>query len=538
MRTPSSSLLIVVLGTCLIAWTQEQTVTSTQNGTSLDSKQQDPLKRPSHGDKRKTRINDPGKESPYKKWLNQDVKWIITPQELEAFKRLSNDEERETFVEIFWNNRDPTPDTLENEYKEEHYRRIAYANEHFSAGISGSMTDRGHIYIAWGPPDEIEAHPSGGLYNREISEGGGTTTTYPFERWRYRHLEGIGNDVILEFVDSCMCNEYRLTIDPEEKNAMQHVPGGNLNNQARPGDQFDKIRIVVEAMSPPPVKFKDLEEVVTHRIHLTGMPFNVHADFVRLTSDTVLVPLTVRLNNRDITFVNKDGVQRGTVNLFGRVSTLTGHVVQTFEDTVQVDVPADLFEKTVNNVSLYWKALPLMPNMYRLDLAVKDVNGDRVGIYGKSLRVPEYSEDRLATSSLILADIMEPVARPEVGSGNFVIGNTKIRPRVETAEGTPPLFRRSERLNVWMQVYNLAVDAKTKKSSASIEYTVTNERTGKTALSVTESSSDLVNPGEQITLQKTLATNSLEPGTYRVRIKVADAISKQEIAASARFLLE
>ena len=72
--------------------------------------------------------------STYKKWLNQDVRWIITPEEQSAFKQLSNDEERDQFIEQFWLRRDPTPDTPENEYKEEHYRRIAYANEHFPAG--------------------------------------------------------------------------------------------------------------------------------------------------------------------------------------------------------------------------------------------------------------------------------------------------------------------------------------------------------------------------------------------------------------------
>ena len=100
----------------------------------------------------------------YKKWLNEDVVWIITDQERAAFKQLSNDEERDNFIEAFWQRRDPTPDTEENEYKEEHYRRIAYANEHFAAGIPGWKSDRGRIYIMYGPADEVDSHPSGGTY--------------------------------------------------------------------------------------------------------------------------------------------------------------------------------------------------------------------------------------------------------------------------------------------------------------------------------------------------------------------------------------
>ena len=542
MRTFRSFVSLIALSLSLHAWAQDQSgVSKTNEGAAKsETQQQDPLRRPLNSTQRKRGFKGV-KETPYDKWLKQDVRWIITPAELEAFHRLSNDEERDAFVENFWVRRDPTPDTAENEFKEEHYRRIAYANEHFAAGTQGSLTDRGHIYIAWGPPDEIESHASGGLYNRDISEGAGTTSTYPFERWRYRHLEGVGDNVILEFVDACMCNEYRLTIDPNEKDALQHVTGGAPNSLLNTAGthEFEKLETFVKATSAPPVKFKDLLARANSRITENPLPFDVHADFVRVTGDTVLVPVTIQLKNRDITFVNDDGVQRGTVQLLGRVSTITGKVVQTFEDTVQIDVPADLFANSTNNVALYWKALPLPPKMYRLDIVAKDVNGgDRYGNYGKSLRVPEFAEDRLATSSLILADLVQPVAKADIGKGNFVIGDTKIRPRVEPSNGTPPRFRRNERLNLWMQVYNLALDAKTRQPSATIEYAIANERSGKPVLDVTESTSQFTNPGEQITVQKAIALQPLEPGTYRVTITVNDAVSKQSVAPTATFVVE
>ncbi len=145
--------------------------------------QVDPLKRPL-GDKERKANEKRFKQEvsgSYKKWLDEDVRWIITDEERSAFKQLSNDEERDQFIEAFWQRRDPTPDTIENEFKEEHYRRIAYANEHFPAGIPGWKTDRGRMYIMYGPADEIESHPSGGTYDRPMEEGGGTTSTYPFE---------------------------------------------------------------------------------------------------------------------------------------------------------------------------------------------------------------------------------------------------------------------------------------------------------------------------------------------------------------------
>src|SRR5437879_7700091 len=167
-------------------------------------------------------------DSQYQKWLTEEDGYILTDEERSAFLRLSNNEEREQFIEQFWLRRDPTPDTVENEFKEEHYRRIAYANERFASGIPGWKTDRGRIYILYGKPDEIESHPSGGTYDRPIEEGGGTTSTFPFEIWRYRYIEGIGNEVLLEFVDPSMSGEYRMTIDPSEKDALLHVPGAGL----------------------------------------------------------------------------------------------------------------------------------------------------------------------------------------------------------------------------------------------------------------------------------------------------------------------
>src|SRR3982751_2221988 len=131
-------------------------------------------------------------ETPYKRWLNEEVVWIITPEERTAFGRLATDDERQQFIEQFWLRRDPTPDTEENEFKEEHYRRIAWANDRFASGIPGWKTDRGMIYIKYGAPDETEEHPTGGPGVRPIEEGGGETTYFPYEKWRYRYLDGVG----------------------------------------------------------------------------------------------------------------------------------------------------------------------------------------------------------------------------------------------------------------------------------------------------------------------------------------------------------
>jgi GWxTD domain-containing protein len=539
---------------------------------SPDSKEKntpevDPLKRPLTEKQKKQNSKALKIElsKTYKKWLDEDVRWIITDEEQKAFKMLSNDEERDQFIEAFWQRRDPTPDTAENEYKEEHYRRIEYANEHFAAGIPGWKSDRGRIYIMYGPADEIESHPSGGSYQRPMEEGGGETSTFPFEDWRYRYLEGVGQEIIIEFVDTCMCGDYHMTMDRSEKDALLYTPNAGLTmyeqmgmaskadrftgggverlgtgpfTSSQQGKQFDRLEQFYKLQKPPAVKFKDLEEVVSHKISVNLMPFDVRTDFVRVTGDTVLVPITIQVKNRDITFVNKEGVQRGTVNIFGRVTTLTGKIVQTFEDTVQVDVPAELLPKVTENSSVYWKALPLRPNLYRIDIAVKDVNGDRSGLWSSRLQVPTYEDDRLSASSLIVADSLSPVSTKEIGTGQFVIGNTKVRPRVAGANGKPVMFKRNQKVYFWMQVYNLGVDDKTHKPSATVEYNVINAATNKAVIHTVESTDKMGNIGDQMTLEKPLSASSLDPGIYRIQIKVNDNISKQTLDPSATFAVE
>jgi GWxTD domain-containing protein len=568
--------LALVAGTAGLASAQsaKQPASSDSNSGATvtqgqGSEEADPLKRPPSEKQKKQQKRNLNVElsKVYKKWLNEDVVWIITDEERAAFKQLSNDEERDNFIEAFWQRRDPTPDTEENEYKEEHYRRIAYANEHYAAGIPGWKTDRGRIYIMYGPPDENDSHPSGGTYERPINEGGGETSTFPFEDWRYRYIEGIGQEVIIEFVDTCMCGDYHMTIDRSEKDALLYTPnagltlyeqmgmaskasrfsGGGLerlgagpNSQDLSTKEFDRLEQYAKLQAPPPVKFKDLEEIVNTKIITNLMPFDVRSDFVKVTGDTVLVPITIQVKYRDITFNNKDGVQRGTINIFGRVTTLTGRVVQTFEDTAQIDVPAELLPRTAENSSVYWKALPLRPGRYKVEIAVKDVNGDRKGLWSRGVVVPEYSDDKLSTSSLIVADQMEAVPTKDVSTGNFVIGLNKVRPRVAPADGKPALFKRNkdQKVNFWMQVYNLGVDDKTHKPSATFEYDIVNVATNKSVVQQVESTEKMGNIGEQVTLQKSIASANLQPGVYKIEIKVNDNISKQTVDPSATFAVE
>jgi GWxTD domain-containing protein len=503
----------------------------------------------------------------FKKWLEEDVGYIITDEERTAFRRLSNDEEREQFIEQFWLRRNPDPESLANDYREEHYRRIAYTNQHFASGIPGWKTDRGRIYIMYGPPDEIEAHPSGGHYQRPIEEGGGSTSTYPFEQWRYRYIEGVGQNIILEFVDPTMTGEYRMTMDPAEKDALLYVPGAGLSEMeamglsskvdrftrtdgtrlprrmidgspgagyaTMHGTEFDRLALFANINRPPVIKFKDLEELVSTNIRFNLLPFQVRSDYVKITDDTVLAGLTVSLRNKDISFQNNSGIQHATVNIFGRITTLTRRVVQTFEDTIVLDIPESLLEPSLEKASVYWKSLPLRPGLYRLSLALKDINNGNTGTMELRLEVPKFEEDKLATSSLILADQIEKVPTKRVGLGPFVIGDSKVRPAVGDT------FTRDQKLGIYLQVYNMKPDESGNRPAATIQYTVHNLANNQQVLQMEEEASKLPEASPfQAVVEKLLPLNALEPGKYRLQIKVTDRVTKASVAPRADFTVQ
>jgi GWxTD domain-containing protein len=513
-----------------------------------------PKEKTSREEKRRQKAIQKEMESPYKKWLTEEVPYIITDEERVAFRKLSTDEEREQFIEQFWERRNPNPGSPENEFKEEYYRRIAYANERFASGIPGWKTDRGRIYIMYGPADEVESHPSGGTYIRPPEEGGGMTNTYPFETWRYRYIDGIGTNVILEFVDPTMTGEYRMTMDPGEKDALLHVPNAGLTQLEMMGmaskadrfsrgdgmttgtplgglteryNEFTRLDLYARIWKPPAVKFNDLRAVVTTRISAQLLPFDVRTDFIRVTEESVLTPITIQVANRDLQFENKEGVMHAVLDIFGQISSLGGRIITTFEDAVVLDVPQNEFDRYVNKKSVYQKVLPLRPGRYKLSAVVKDDINGHMGSMELAFQVPRFDEEQLANSSLILADLIQALPTSQVGSGPFVIGGTKVRPSVNQQ------FTRDQKLGIYMQVYNLGLDPETRRPSADIEYEIIKD--GKPLLTHKEDAAKLERASEQITLQKMMPLNALPPGKYTVQIKVTDNVKKQSVAPTATF---
>ena len=282
-------LLAPILIVPSVAIAQEQSAPQDDSAKPLNAKE--------HKQRNKKLAKELG--NPDRDWLESVVPDIITEDERRAFVELSTNEEREQFIELFWDKRNPDPESSSNAFKEEHYRRLAYADEHFASGVPGRKTDRGRIYIIWGPPDEIDSHPTGGTYERSPDQGGGTSTAYAWELWRYRHLEGIGENVEIEFVDPTGSGEYHITSDPCEKDALARVPGAgpslsemisgaskasrfsNSNGTTCPmpfggmtasTNEFDNIERVFKVQHAPE-HFRELAAKVDSRIVANQLPF-------------------------------------------------------------------------------------------------------------------------------------------------------------------------------------------------------------------------------------------------------------------------
>src|SRR5438128_345171 len=489
----------------------------------------------------------------YKDWLEKDVAYIITDEERKAFKKMQTDNERERFIEEFWRRRDTDPDTDENEYREEYYERIAYANEHYASGIPGWKTDRGRIWIMWGKPDETESHPSGGAYNRESYEGGGSTSTYPFERWFYRYLPGVGSGVETEFVDPTGSGEYRIARNPDEKDALLHVPGAGLtlaeemglsdkgdrisnlggigtpNYQREQDSPFSRLQILADLQRPPQIKFNDLASAVnTPVIEDNPLNFDVRVDFFRQSDERVITAFTVQTDNQNLVFKDSGGLQEATLNIFGKITHVSGRRAGVFEDPVTTRATPEELTEAKERKSAYQKAVALSPGRYRVDVIVRDTASGATGVRHVGFEVPKYDPAKLSTSTLVLAVKLEGLGdQPAVGM--FTIGNVKVIPNVS---GT---YHRGAPVGLYMQIYNAGIDQTTLRPSVDVEYALLKD--GKELGKQAEDWRGNSDAGQRLTLARLIDSRALPPGDYAAEVRVRDRVSGQSLVQTAKFTI-
>jgi len=490
----------------------------------------------------------------YRQWLDQDVVHIITEDERKVFEKLTTSEEKDGFIEQFWGRRDPDPSSAVNEYKEEHYRRLAYANERFSVGQPGWMTDRGRIYIIHGPPVEIEAHPTGGHYARPSWQGGGFSQAYPFEVWRYRHIEGVGPDVEIEFVDQRLTGQYRLAVSPEQKDALlqvgrsgptlaemlrlerksdrPHLSYRNDRFQRAKDTPFERYATYVKIQAPPPIKFQDLKQLVQINVTYENLPLKVRSDYFRLNDRQVLVPITLQVENKDLTFKEAAGEYTADVAVYGIVTSLTHRVAEEFEDELDLSYDAASAQSRSREVSVYQKMVVLDAGMrYKVDLVVKDLNGGRVGVARQPLVVPPFSTGKLEASSLIVSDFIEPMETATEANAMFVLGDVRIRPSLTNR------FPTDKSISAYLQIYHLAVDETDGAPSIRTRYRIAQE--GKTLVEVLDESGQSVQffSEQRMVLIRALPVVGLKAGHYELQIEIEDRIGGGRASVSGKFEL-
>ena len=523
---------------------------TTMVGSSLTAFAQDEKKK-------KQKESKESVKSVYKRWMDEDVRWIITDEERKTFNALKTDDEREQFIEQFWLRRDPDPDTDVNEYREEYYQRIAYANEHYTSGIPGWKTDRGRIYIMFGKADQIESHPSGGSYDRPTWEGGGTTSTYPFEIWWYRYIEGVGSDVEIEFVDPTGSGEYRIARNPNEKDALLYTPNAGLtlaeqlglsskadriaggafgmNGNASGAGQlfgtrakdnpFEKLDLLAKLQRPPKVKFNDLAAIGESDLPKASfdvLSAGLNINLLRVTETAVLTSFTVQMENQDLVYKEVGGLPQAAINIYAKITNAGGRRAGLFEDVVTSSYTPEALDAGMQQKSAYQKNLVLPPGIYKIDLVVRDVNSGKTGVIKQGFVVPKYDEGKLSTSTLILASKIEPLAG-RLPSGQFVLGSLKVMPNA-TGE-----FKQDQTMGIYLQVYNVAVDQATLRPSVDIEYIISQgnkevmrvKEDGKNGLSSISS--------QQITLARLIPLKSFKPGLYDVHVTIKDNVAGQTV---------
>ncbi len=534
---------------------RQQAKAAEQEKTKAAEQQKPPDRqkvRPADLQKPKT-IKESSLSDYYKRWLTEDALYIISEEERSVFLALTTDEERENFIDQFWARRSSDPREGSNEFKIEHYRRIAYANEHFASGVPGWKTDRGRTYILFGEPDGKESHPSGGSYQREFWEGGGSTSVYPFERWRYRHIDGVGDDVELEFVDKTFTNEYRLAMSAEEKDMLLNVPNAGLTENEELGlsnkedrvnyggmmqetfqrskdAPFERMARYFNVQRPPQLKFNDLKAVVSTRVTYNQLPYSMRTDFIRLSSDKVLVPITIEINNSDLEFKKELQFNRASVNVYGNVTDLRGMIRAEFENTISAEYTDEFFDQGKNKRSIYQKIVALAPGQrYRLDLVLKDINGGNVGSQMYLIPVPKFDEDGLMASSVILANSIKAIPSTYDQLEQFVIGDMKVQPNVKCE------YVEGQILIPYLQIYNAQEDQTTLEPSLQVSYTVKSGQRIVMDLEDLKGRTVQFSSGARVVIVGQIPIRNMEPGKYQLEVKIFDRIANRSLITNADF---
>ncbi len=517
---------------------------------------------PAIGQSKQQRREEADAAKYYSKWLNQDVLYIISDEERDVFSQLSTPDEMDQFIEQFWQRRDIDPNTAFNEYKEEHYRRIAYANAHFGSGIPGWKTDRGRVLIMFGEPDAKEYNPGGGTVIRKPWEGGGRTNTFPYEIWTFNFIDGVGDDVEIEFVDRSMTGEFKMAIYPWEKDMLLHVDGvgettaeklGLSNRAYRPGLHpglmnnlnhmrktmgvrakdmpFERMLRFFALQKPPEIRRKELRQVVVSRVSYSVLPVLAHISHFWINPERALVPITIEVPNKSLEYVPLEGtrIYKARVAVYGRVTSINGNLVAEFERSLASEYPEKALMQARALNSVFQKVVAVSPGRYKIELVIKDLNSGNLGTLETAMHVAGLSDEGLSGSPIVLATELDPLERFPEKPTSFVIGDVRVVPAVGGR------FESGSQMGVYCQLHNAGLDQSSLEPSFDIEYEIT--RSGKLQSRDRDRSGSSIHfaSGRRVVLLRKIDLYGFKDGRYQLTIRAKDNLSGQSIELNSSF---
>ncbi len=325
----------------------------------------------------------------FKRWLEHDVVYIISAQERGVFLKLTTADERNRFIEQFWRERDTDPSSNVNEFREEHYRRIAYANENFAAGKPGWKTDRGMIYIKFGSPDRRQTNPTGGRVYRTKLEIRASqhlsterhVTALPYEIWEYRYLPGLGQEISFEFVSKDGSPEYQLALSPDEKDALffntgSHLVSGrdrNLGLKMLGGNPLDRVEALAAALRPLPTR--PPQDFVSSQVHFSEMPFELESRILAGEAGRPLSEIEVAIPHSSLAFDRFGAQYRARVDLEIFVRDVRKIVVSHRAHQLESTVSKSELRGAISGNSRHQEFFSLAAGRYLIEVWIKDVQG-------------------------------------------------------------------------------------------------------------------------------------------------------------------
>ncbi|MDH7513088.1 MAG: GWxTD domain-containing protein [Clostridiales bacterium] len=454
-----------------------------------------------------------------RQWLEEVVPYIITPEERSVFLSLPDEEERGRFIENFWRKRDPKPETSENEFKLEYFKRIALANKLFGqSGIEGWRTDRGKIFILLGPPHEIQ---------RDMNPSRASLTTFqgPSETWGYWGLQNprLPYNMEFVFVDKLGTGSYIL----QTGLALEGGISSPLDISSL-RFYFDHLENLAEAMRNPFENLDKLRGIVTTQVSYDLIPLKPDLFYFKASEKMVHIPLVVDIPYSRLTKKEINHEYYFSLTLVLSVQDTTGSVL--FEKSKDINFKHNLSELT----SLTDNSFQLQTSLsvtaesegHKLCVLAVDNFSGKIGTSEQEIRAPNFNTTELCLSDILLF----PQANPERKSER-----QETTPALETpAREIRRTFRAEEELSVYFEVYNLGLDETKGQNDLAIEYSFLAK--GKSLVRIPRQHMD-PSREKDCRVHSAFRLKNFELGSYTLEVTVIDGCSGKSLTKGVEFTI-